>query len=356
MPCFSPIDKFSRLCLFFISTSTSLNLVAGELTLDNGDVIHGELVALHENHIVWSSNVFGEIEIPKENIKEVNSSSVLPVVKTITTTASDGDIQLEERTNCSFQLDKKTSVVCDTGEWQGLTLNDVISVPLAPKPDPFVGDIKFGINKKSGNTNSEEVDIGLSTQYRQGKFLHEAGLVIESDSSEGEVTDEQYKGNYQINYDLNGDNPDDSWFSYGRIKYENTRFSAIEEQYQIGAGLGRRLHFPNQLKLNMQLGGTYLSTKRAEDSSDDKNLAGRWALNLDWSIPGSELTLFHRQELLWVMDDINNNEVETSTGIKVPLLGGIFSEIRYDMDYVSEPTEDQSHADEEWVISLGYQW
>jgi putative salt-induced outer membrane protein YdiY len=356
MPYFSPMTNPLRPCLFLVSTLLSLNLVAGELTLDNGDVIHGELVALHENHIVWSSSLFGEINIPKANIKEVNSSSVLPVVKAITTTTNDTDSQLEERTNCSVQIDNKTSVLCDSGEWQGLSLNDVVSVPLAPKPDPFVGDVKFGINKKSGNTNSEEVDIGLSAQWRQEKFLHEAELTIESDSSEGEVTDEQYKGNYQLNYDLNGDNPDDSWFSYGRVKYENTRFSAIEEQYQIGMGVGRRLRFPNQLKLNMQVGAAYLSTKRAENSSDDNNLAGRWALKLDWAIPGSELTLFHRQELLWVMDDINNNEAETSTGIKVPLLGGIFSEIRYDMDYVSEPTEDQKHTDEEWVISLGYHW
>ena len=53
---------------------------------------------------------------------------------------------------------------------------------------------------------------------------------------------------------------------------------------------------------------------------------------------------------------MDNTQLETSTGIKIPLLGGIFSEVRYDMDYVSEPASEQKHADHEWVISVGYNW
>ena len=342
---------FAVLILF---TLLSQQLFAGIITLNNGDVIHGELKALNENHVVWNSDVFGEISIPKSKIKQLNSSSVLPIVKTIASTENT-----VEKANCSIDIkngarnDEKNnaSAHCDSGKWQALSLNDIVSVPLAPKPAPFVGEIKFGYNEKSGNTDSEELDIVTSLEWRQKKFLHEAELSIESETSDGDVEDEQYKVNYQLNYDLNED-----WFSYGRIKYEKTRFSAIDEQYQVGLGLGHRLDFTNQLQLNMQFGAAYLSSERTDGSPDDEDIAGRWALKLNWPIPGSELSLFHRQELLWVLDDIDNNEIETSTGIKMPLLGGIFSEIRYDLDYVSEPTNDQQHADRELVISLGYHW
>lgn len=77
---------------------------------------------------------------------------------------------------------------------------------------------------------------------------------------------------------------------------------------------------------------------------------------MDWPIPGTDMMLFHENEFFWTVDDFNNNQTESSTGIKIPLLGNLFSELRYDFDYVNQPGDGQKRADEEWVISLGYQW
>ena len=65
-------------------------------------------------------------------------------------------------------------------------------------------------------------------------------FIAESDSAEGDVVDEQYDARYQLNYDF-----DKHWFSYGRVKYEKNRFSAIDEQFQAGGGLGHKLTLNN---------------------------------------------------------------------------------------------------------------
>lgn len=347
----------------FIVLSFSLQSVAvsaGEITLKNGDIIHGELQAIQKDSIVWSSNIFGDITLPKDQITRLTSSTVLPLsLSPFLSNVQGQDYGNGAITNCSFEikneLNEQISARCDTGEKKDLSLNNVVTIKARPAPPPFKGDVKFGYNQKSGNTDSEELDVAISAQWIQQQFRHELGLIAESDSSEGDVTDEKYTTDYQLNYDFN-----DHWFSYGQVKYEKNRFSAIEEQYQVGAGVGHKLILDNELHINAQLGATYLSTKRPSSDSDngsnDKDIAGRWALKLDWPIPNSNITAFHHHELLWIADAIDDNQLESSTGIKIPLFGSIFSEVRYDVDHVSEPASEQQHADHEWVISVGYNW
>ncbi len=363
--------KLFILLSFFLQ---SLAVSAGKITLKNGDIIHGELQAIQKDNIVWASDIFGDITLPKDQVTQFSSSTVLPL--SIESYQQGSAIAKGTGTsNCSFELKnelkEQLSAHCDTGEKNSLamgnnpsldkmslddlSLNEIVTIKVRPAPPPFKGDVKFGYNQKSGNTDSEELDIAISAQWIQQQFRHELGLAAESDSAEGDMTDEKYTADYQLNYDFN-----DHWFTYGQVKYEKNRFSAIEEQYQIGAGVGHKLILNNELHINAQLGATYLSTKRpssdSENGSNDKDIAGRWALKLDWPIPNSNITAFHHHELLWIADAIDDNQLESSTGIKIPLFGGIFSEIRYDFDHVSEPASEQQHADHEWVISVGYKW
>ena len=349
----------------FLSILLSSNILyAGEITLKNGDVIHGELQSIQEGSIIWSSNILGDLTLPKDQIVQLTSSSVLPFkalpTQTLPTTKITEDIanihQNDDRiTNCSFEIKEGVSALCDSGEKTGLSLDKIVTIKALPEPPPFKGDVKFGYNQKSGNTDSEELDVEITAQWIQQLFRHELALIAESDSAEGDMTEEKYTADYQLNYDF-----DEHWFSYGQAKYEKNRFSAIEEQYQIGAGLGHRLTLDNALQVNAQLGATHLTTKRpssdSKKGSTDKDIAGRWALKLDWLIPNSELTVFHHHELLWVADTVDDNQLESSTGIKIPLFSGIFSEIRYDFDHVSKPASDQKHSDHEWVIFVGYNW
>ncbi len=316
---------------------TSSLAMAGTLTLSNGDVIHGELQAVDKKQVIWKSDNLGTINVPKSKVSYFTSTAVIPEVKTPDGTAH----------NCALNLSENVERNCSDG------IRDIqpLATLVAIEPPPaFSGDAKFSFNRKDGNTDSSDLDFVLNANWLQERFRHEVELLAESETSDGGVVDERYEGNYQLNYDFN-----QQWFSYTRAGYEKDRFNAIDEQYELGAGIGHRINLDNQMHFNLQLGAAYLISHQPEDGSDN-DLAGRWGLKLDWPVPGSKLTLFHHHELLWAMDDINNNQTESSTGIKLPLLGNLFSELRYDFDYVSEPSDDQRHADEEWVIAIGYEW
>ena len=306
------VNFIKKPVFIFFSIFVVAPAFGGELTLTNGDVIHGELHTLTEDSIIWSSEILGDITIPREKVQQFTPSIAA---------ADDAPQELSD-----------------------------VDVQAPPPPSTFTGDIKLGYNRKRGNTDTEDVDFSTRSKWEQGLLRHEALLVAESEKVEGSVIDEKYVADYQLNYDF-----DENWFNYGKLRYEKDRFSADDEQTQLGGGIGYRVELDNQLQVNAQLGASYLITHQREGGTD-KDPAGRWALKLDWPIADSEMTLFHHHEFLWPLTDTNDYQVESSTGVKVPLIGGIFSELRYDYDYVNQVEGDQEHADHEWVVLLGYHW
>lgn len=322
--------------VFFIQL-TSTPALAGQITLINGDVIHGELQAIDKKHVLWKSDVLGVLNIDKKQVSQFSSNTVMPQVKSPGVTAS----------NCSLDMTEEVERNCTGGLHDSQPLATLVAIQ---PPPAFSGDARFGFNRKDGNTDSSDLDFAVNAQWLQEKLRHEVELRAESEESDGVVVDERYEANYQLNYDFQ-----EEWFSYTRLGYEKDRFNAIDEQYELGGGIGHRLSLDNQMRFNLQLGAAYLISHHPQDGSDN-DAAGRWAFKLDWPVPDSKLTLFHHHEFLWTMDDIHNNQTESSTGVKLPLMGNLFSELRYDFDYVSEPNDSQKHADEEWVIAIGYEW
>ncbi len=286
--------------------------LGGELTLTNGDIIHGDLVAEDEHSLTWKSDVFGEISVPRENVQQMLSGSVV----------------------------------------QGEPVQAEPIKEAAPTPERSLvkGSAELAYKRKQGNTDSENVDAEIVNEWELGLYRHEVKLQVEYEEKNGSRIEERYESDYQLNYDY-----DEHWFSYGRVEYEKDRFGSYYEQHQIGTGLGYQTTLDNYLKINAQGGVSYFVTKD-RDGKKRTDPAGRWALDLNWPFPKTEVSLFHRHELLWLLTDASYYQLESSTGMKIPLVGGIYSELRYDYDYVSEVDDDERRGDHEWRALLGYEW
>ena len=68
------------------------------------------------------------------------------------------------------------------------------------------------------------------------------------------------------------------------------------------------------------------------------------------------VTLFHKGELSWLWLDRDLHNIETSSGIEVPLLYGLLAEIRLDYDRNGLNIPGTDNTDIEWVFALGYKW
>ena len=313
---------------------------AGQLTLTNGDVIHGELSAIKSNLLIWDSELLGKIRVQKTDVKHFHSDATIPMVQATGVTAE----------NCQLIMKEMINGRCEEGKISDTPLTELTARQPLPPPSLVGGDLKLRYNKKEGNIDSESLDFSIRSAWDQELIRHEVSALADTDKSDQARVRERYKADYQRNYRFK-----ESWFGYGNLGYEKNRFGPIVEQYEVGTGLGHILSFDNQLQLNMQLGASYLATEHA-DGEDDNHIAGRWIMKLDWPLPDTDLKLFHHHRFLWPVEEPGNNQLETSSGLRMPLIGNLFSEFRYDFDYVNQPSDDQQHTDQEWIISLGYQW
>jgi len=326
--------------LLLLTNAISISTIAGEIILHNGDVFHGELTTINKETIVWRSDTLGELRLPKEKVEQFTSSTILRTVKSDANSAE----------NCSLEMSKTIDGICEKGQLSGLQLDELVASSPPPPLAPFSGELKLNANRKSGNSDSMNSNFEARLKWHQEKYRHEAKIKTELEKTNGNIDEENYEVDYQVNHDFN-----DRWFSYGRGDYDKDRFGAVDEQYEIGAGLGRRIYLENQVSMSLQLGLSYLITKNP-DVDTEKDLASRWGMRLDWPTPYKDITFFHEHSLLWLVKDAGNNRLKSSTGIKIPLFAGIFSEMRYDFDYVGETEDGNKHADDEWVISVGYTW
>ena len=333
---FKPFKAIIAAALPFVATT----LCAGQILLSNGDILQGELKSLEAGSILWSSEILGDIRIPKASVKQLDSDTVLPVVKT--------DQGYAE--GCVVVIDDAVSTRCVEGSLDAGSLAEISSSLEHSDAVDFAGNVKLAYDRQEGNSDTEDLDFATTANWQYHKFRHNVELAAESDKSDGVIQSEKYEADYQLDYDFR-----EHWFSYGSVGYEKDKFSTYEQQYELGGGIGHRYLFANMLQTEAQIGLAYLQSELI-DGDIEKDIAGKWAFKLEWPIPDTNLSVFHRHELIWPLDDINNNQVETSTGLKMPLIVGVFSEFRYDFDYTAEVTEDTEHADQEWVISLGYQW
>lgn len=332
--------KFTRLLYILLLPLLAQSINAGQIVLTNGDSLQGELKSVDSDSLVWQSTLLGEIKIPKSSVESMDSSTVLPVVKSGEAYAND----------CVIKLDNGLTTQCLDGELDTHSLAMVTSFQRNPDAMVHSGNVKLNYDRRDGNADTEDLDFSTTANWQNQKYRHAVELTAESDKSEGVVQNEKYEADYQLDYDFA-----EHWFSYGNIGYEKDRFSAIEQQYELGSGFGHRYRFENMIETEAQLGLAYLQSELA-DGDKENDLAGKWALKVRWPIPGTRMDIFHRQEYIWPWDDMSSYQLESSTGLKMPLLAGVFGEFRYDFDYTAEVTEDTKHADEEWVISLGYEW
>ena len=61
-------------------------------------------------------------------------------------------------------------------------------------------------------------------------------------------------------------------------------------------------------------------------------------------------------EFGWLFDDTDVNNLDTSTGVSIPLIERLVAEIRLDYDRTGLQLPGIDNTNEEWVFALGYAW
>lgn len=318
---------------------------AGVLALDNGDRISGELVAIGDGQVRWRSELFGEISVPQVNVRSIESRGLYEVGIDANRELNACQVQVVP---AGQQLNCEQGTVALTS-WRGVQRLSALPLPQRAR---WRGDgsVSIGARRSRGNIDEDRLDIDTLVELRRDRYRH--GLLVEYDFQEaGDITVSDRR-RYRYQFDLF---VSDRWFYNTELGWERDQFADLAGRATFVAGLGYQFFDTELLRLSIQAGPAYLKEQFIVDD-DREAVALRLTTDFRFRLNRAGLEFFHRNRWLQSFSQGDDWELETDTGLKLPIFGNLNAFTQLEYDYDNTPSGEADSKDEVWSVGLSYDW
>lgn len=217
----------------------------------------------------------------------------------------------------------------------------------------WTGDVSLGYSQSSGNTDKGSGQIGLNSNYKmtEGEFIGKARAFYSQ--SNNKMDGQKWDGlaKYLLSF------PDESkWFTSYQVSVDHDRFSDID--YRIVPAIGLGYHFAQEedWTWNADLALGYEITRyRVNTAADDETVA----------LIGHTFAKKRVLENAFISEDLTVIPgLESGSGIRVksetaftnPLNEKLDLEIKYIVDYDSEPAANTTSTDKQILAGIKYKF
>jgi hypothetical protein len=123
----------------------------------------------------------------------------------------------------------------------------------------------------------------------------------------------------------------------------------------VGPGIGYRFFQSKPLNLTLEIGPYYLKDDFI-DQPDETFWGPAWFLDYDQKVWKKRLQIYHRQLGFHGVNNSGKFIWRSWTGVRIPLVAGLFGSLEYEIDYDSEPAVETDTTDQTFKLKLGYKW
>ena len=319
---------------------------ADEILITNGDRLSGEIVRHDAYSVRLKTGYAGTLDIKWSNISEISLNEPSVVLLKDRTT-----LEVE-----SFKLVGEELVIQPVGS------SNTISVPATSvkviEPEPwelgqghkFTGKVNLAIEKESGNSESNELDLDFDMTTRWGKNSMRVFGDLEYDTTRGFKSTDKWSVMASLDHAFSG-----KWYYAGAMAFKQDQFADLDLRTLVGPGIGYRFFDSKPLNLTFELGPYYLKDNFIAQP-DRKYWGAAWFLDYDQFVWKKRLQLYHRQTGFQGIDYTGKFLWRSWTGVRVPLIAGLFGSVEYEIDYDSEPAVEAETTDQTFKLKLGYKW
>lgn len=311
---------------------------AGELRLRNGALIPGELRRVDGKSIVWHAELIGDITVETKSIASVDSTTAARLQVGVGEALEDCHLSGDAK-NVSLRCTEGTTA---TAPWRDIETAEAESS----------GKVTASLTRERGNSFSDEYQGDARATWRRGQRRHELEGNLDYEEQHGDTVEDEAELSYQLDFLRR-----DGWYRYTKLDYKRNRMEALQERLIAGAGIGRAMHPWHGVNLRLQ-GGPDVVRFDLQDYGRGTEQGGNLQWRIDWKtgLLRLDLTLFHEGEYGWLFVDTDINNLDTRTGVSIPLIDRLVAEIRLDYDRMGPQVPGIDNTDEEWVFALGYTW
>ena len=209
----------------------------------------------------------------------------------------------------------------------------------AQDDDGWSGEASLAGGKTSGNTDTEDLSLGLKLAKQGDKWAHKFDALADYGKVDGLQNKKRFALGYQIDRNLN-----DRTYVYGNADWYSDDFGAYKNGYFVGAGLGYKVILPEPLGWNVEAGAGYRSQLQQDyidpttllltNGARSNEFALRGFSDLDYAL-NENVSLYNDTEVLWSESD---TYIWNEIGLSAQLMGALAARVSYRLDHHTDPT------------------
>ena len=357
----APLFASLLFCLFpaLASADSDLPEAAGvtsaRIELLDHSVIFGEIKDIHDGEIFVSTELMGDVSIALSSILNLESNQDIELLTTqqetlalSSLTVVDGELVLGDADTMALdQLD-----VANPEEWEqghGYRMS---------------GRTTSAFEFNRGNTDTDEFNLDLETilESRRDRITlradyEDSSSIVFTPVPDGDLIRESTStaDNWAIvgKYDYFLTDPRN--YLGVNVGFNGDALADVRRRSYIGPYFGRKLLTRDDLKLDAELGISYVDTDfRAAD--DDSYTGVNLNLTAETQLFDSALKLYFRQVNIVNLSSMQKSIYRTTVGLRFPLLFGLEAAAEATADYDGGAAEGKEKLDEALKFRVGYTW
>lgn len=210
----------------------------------------------------------------------------------------------------------------------------------------WTGSGEAGLNKTTGNTDSQTINARLKMGYGFTQSDYTAIIEIENKKESGNTISDRYMLEQQYDYFFTEAR---DFYGFGNLRNERNKPTDLKLDNSLTVGLGRVLYKTDASKLKGEIGIGYQDVSLYVGDDFDQ-VIGR--LKLDFDHKFNDIYSFG-QDALYVTGS-DQYKIETNTRLRAALSSQLSASLGYKYRYNSEPGAGAKKTDGETNLSLIY--
>ena len=319
---------------------------ADQLVMNNGSILVGTLVSADESQVIFNTPFADDITIKKDNIKTISTDGDVTILM------QDGTIYREKRI---VEQGEDLIVLVEDAEPAYVSVPDVRLL----NPEPWrlgdgykwSGEVNAALSSERGNTDTDELDLGLDSVWRSLRDRYTIRGLWEIDESNGDRN--KYRWLLRNKYDRFSKEDADNYLGI-QSAFEHDEFADLDLRSLVGPYVGRQFFETGYLDVQGEVGVVYVD-EQFDMAEDDHYWGATWELRyISGLIPGIELYAF--QTGIYNFSDTDNLVMNTRVGARFPLIYGFSTSAEAVYEYDAGAVEGVDTTDETYRFRLGYNW
>lgn len=332
-----------RASLVFVLTLVIATIAsADEVHLDYGDRYSGRVVSLDKGTLKFDTG-HGVVDVAWKNVTAIAITE--PAMITVVgqpergmtlLLAPDGSVALR-------YVDRPN----DTP--QPVTLPEIRAIRRPMPPYSLVGGANAGFLTASGNTEVDSLHLDGEIVARVHDNRYTANGTINQASDSGQETARNATGTLRYDRFLTR-----TFYVNGSSIFTHDNFRDLDLRTAVAVGVGVQALDNRRANLALEAGYGYVR-ENLHHQPDTRFHSARETVTANVFVVGKRVVLFHRQDgFVGFTDD--NLFVQTRSGVRLGLVGGLVTTLQYDVDYDRAPAPGRKQTDTSLGVTFGYRF